>query len=61
MSEQRDVRGPMWRIVRTPGYESPMVTIKPGWAADNGVETATFPTFDEAKDFAEKRWGPLYR
>lgn len=33
-----------------------MVTLHAYWGADNGVETATFPTKEEAVAFCWRRW-----
>lgn len=35
---------------------SPMVTLHACWVADNGYETAVFPTEAAAVDFCWKRW-----
>lgn len=34
----------------------PMVTLHAHWYADNGYETAVFPTEQEAVAFARRRW-----
>ena len=44
-------------VTRHPGDEGPIVILKPFWYADNGYETCSFPTRDEAIDFAKRRWG----
>ena len=33
-----------------------MVTMHACWSADNGIETAVFPTKQEAIDFCWRRW-----
>lgn len=40
-----------------PAEDLGRVILKPRWAADNGVETATFATKQEAEQFARVRWG----
>lgn len=44
-------------VTFSPGWESSIMVMKPYWYADNGYETASFSTRDEAIDFAKKRWG----
>lgn len=39
-----------------PRSETALVVVKPHWYADNGYETAVFPTKAEAIEFCRKRW-----
>lgn len=39
-----------------PGSETALVILKSSWYADNGYETAAFPTRAEAVEFCWKRW-----
>lgn len=39
-----------------PEEVGPMVTMHACWSADNGYETAVFPTKDEAVLFCRRRW-----
>lgn len=43
-------------IFFVPEETSDIVTIHPFWAADNGVETATFASEEEAREFCRSRW-----
>lgn len=40
-----------------PEERGSLVTMHACWLADNGCETAVFPTKQEAIDFCWKRWG----
>lgn len=56
-AEIQSPRKPFARVFPMPGEDHPLVTLKPCWVADNYLETACFPTKDEAIAFAERRWG----
>jgi hypothetical protein len=43
-------------IYRCPAEDGPIVSVKEHYAADNFEATATFPTRDEAIDYARSRW-----
>ena len=43
-------------VAYCPEVVDPMVTMHACWSADNGHETAVFPTERDAIDFAWKRW-----
>jgi hypothetical protein len=44
------------RVFYQPEKRGRLVTLHACWVADNGYETAVFPTQEEAVEFARKRW-----